>query len=247
MRTILFHKPRLGAMAGFALLVAVCAAAWLSSAVQGLAREPYRIGYAPSARIHVEARDRLKAVYGRAGLAVEFLPLPQKRSLVQAVDGLIDGDVGRIPGLEKKFPTLVRVDVKLMDLVGSAYVLKGQHLGDFRLELLETLRAGAVRGVLWAENIMGERPLEHVNNYETLFGMLQEGRIDVALANRLSAEYIFAGDRARYAAIRRLDPPVFHVPFYHYVNTKDADIVPKLEKALRELRAEDYWYDGEGN
>ncbi|WP_338669217.1 substrate-binding periplasmic protein [Pseudodesulfovibrio methanolicus] len=244
MRTVLFHRPRFGPVARFVLLVI---AAWcLSSAAPSPARGPYRIGYAPGARIHVEARNRLEAVYGRAGLAVEFVPLPQKRSLVQAVDGVIDGDVGRIPGLERKFPTLVRVDVKLMDLVGVAYVIKGQRIGDYRPELLATLRAGAVRGVLWAEKIMDGRRLEQVNTYETLFGMLLAGRIDLALGSRRSAEDVFRTNRARYARIRELEPPVYHVPFYHYVNIRNADIVPRLEKALRELRAEDYWHDEAG-
>ena len=245
MRTVLTHKPRAWSVAGIVLLVAVCVALCLPPSAT--ARGPYRIGYASAARIHVEAMERLALVYERAGLPVEFLPLPQKRSLVQAVDGVIDGDVGRIPGLEKKFPTLVRVDVKLMDLVGAAYVVRGQRLGDFRPELLETLRAGAVRGVLWAEGIMAGRHLEQVKDYETLFGMLLEGRIDVALASRLSAEHIFAIDSERFAVIRRLDPPVYHVPFYHYVNIKDADIVPRLEQALRELRAEDHWHDEAGD
>jgi polar amino acid transport system substrate-binding protein len=193
------------------------------------------------------ARDRLEAVYGRAGLPVEFVPLPQKRSLAQAEDGTIDGDAGRIPGLEKEFPTLVRVDVKLMDLIGVAYVLKERPIGDYRLALLDTLRVGAVRGVLWAEKAMDGRHLEQVNNYETLFSMLLEGRIDLALGSKVSAESIFRKDKARYAGIRGLAPPVYRVFFYHYLNIKNADIVPKLEKALRELRAEDYWHDGEGN
>ncbi|EGB15813.1 hypothetical protein DND132_2610 [Pseudodesulfovibrio mercurii] len=227
-----------------AALLAACLGLCLLWATPGPARGPYRIGYAPGAHIHVEAMERLKAVYGRAGLPVEFVPLPQKRSLVQAVDGVIDGDAGRIPDLDVQYPSLIRVDVKLLDLNGAAYVVGRQRLGDYRPELLDVLRVGAVRGVLWAERVMAGRRLEQVNNYETLFGMLLEGRIDMALASRSSAEVVFNGDRARYARIRRLDPVVYQVPFYHYVNMKNADIVPLLEKALRELRGRDYWHDG---
>ena len=193
----------------------------LASAAPGLARGPYRIGYSPEAQIHLTARDRLKAVYERAGLPVEFVPLPQKRSLAQAVDGDIDGDAGRIPGLEKMFPTLIRVDVKLMDLFGIAYVIKGQRIGDYRSELLATKRLGAVRGVLWTEKISDGHRLEQVNNYERLFEMLLEGRIDLALASKISAEAVFRADKARYANIRGLEPPAYHVPFYHYVQHRE--------------------------
>ncbi|MEZ7195871.1 substrate-binding periplasmic protein [Pseudodesulfovibrio karagichevae] len=246
MSTLARHTPRFRALTGLALCVAA-AALWLSSASPVQVREPYRIGYTPDAEIHVESMKRLAVAYERAGLPVEFVPLPQKRSLVQAVDGVIDGDVGRIPGLEKTFPSLVRVDVKLLDLNGAAYVVRERRFGEYRPELLATLRVGAVRGVLWAEKAMHGHRLDLVNNYKTLFEMLLEGRLDLALASRLSAEYFIYGNRARYARIRRLDPLVYSEPFYHYINIKNADIVPKLEKALRELLAEDYWHDGEGN
>ncbi|WP_207260697.1 transporter substrate-binding domain-containing protein [Desulfovibrio sp. Huiquan2017] len=214
-------------------------------AAPGMAREPYRIGFAQNARIHQEARTRLEAVYKRAGLPVEFVPLPQKRSLLLAVDGLLDGDVGRIPGLEETYPSLVRVDVKLLDLTGAAYVVRGQDFGDYRVALLDSLRVGAVRGVLWAEKLMGDRPMEKVNNYETLFDMLLAGRIDLALGSRSSAEGVLRDDRARYGSIRMMVPAAYQTPFYHYVNRKNADIVPLLEKALRELHAEGGWHDDE--
>lgn len=210
-----------------------------------MAREPYRIGFALNARIHQEARARLEAAYERAGLPVEFVPLPQKRSLLLAVDGLLDGDAGRIPGLEVTYPSLVRVDAKLLDLTGAAYVVRGQNFGDYRVALLDSLRVGAVRGVLWAKKLMGNRHLEQVNNYETLFDMLLAGRIDMALGSRSSAEGVLRDDRARYDSIRMMVPPVYQTPFYHYVNRKNADIVPLLEKALRELHAEGCWHDDE--
>jgi polar amino acid transport system substrate-binding protein len=244
MRTVLFHTPRLGSVARFAMLFAVCAVL-LTSAKPGLAREPYRIGYAPGAQIHVESMRRLAVVYERAGLPVEFVPLPQKRSLYLAAEGSIDGDVGRISGLENHYPTMVRVDVKLMDFYGAAYVVKEAEIGQFCDELLDSKKVGALCGVVWAEKIMKGRCQEYVKTYEALFAMLLEGRIDIALSSRVSAVAVFSQDPRRYARIERLEPLVFQTPFYHYLHMKNADIVPQLEKALRELRAEDYWHDGD--
>ena len=92
---------------------------------------PYRIGYNPGALVSVEARRRLAVVYERAGLPVEFVPMPQKRSLYLAADGLLDGDSGRVAGLESHFPSMVRVNVKIMDFCGAAYVVAGR--GDRQL------------------------------------------------------------------------------------------------------------------
>ncbi|WP_338669218.1 transporter substrate-binding domain-containing protein [Pseudodesulfovibrio methanolicus] len=247
MRALPRHTARSGAVTRFFWLAAACAALCLSWAVPGQARGPYRIGYVPGAMISLESKNRLEMAYARAGIPVEFLPLPQKRSLYLAVEGAIDGDAGRIYGLEKRYPSLVRVDVKLLDFNGAAYVVKGQEIGRFRDALLDVMKVGALRGVVWAEKIMKGRPMESVKTYEALFAMLLEGRIDIALSSRLSAEEIFSHDPRRYGRIRRLEPLVFRTSFYHYLNTKNADIVPRLEEALRELRAEDYWHDEGGN
>ena len=96
--------------------------------------------------ISLASKNRLAVVYERAGIPVEFVPLPQKRSLALAVEGGIDGDAGRILGLEKRYPSMVRVNVKLLDFNGAAYVLKGRGINRYRHEMLSTMRVGALSG-----------------------------------------------------------------------------------------------------
>ena len=245
MRTLLGHTSRCRTVTGFCLCIAVLTV--LAWAAPGLARGPYRIGYTPDAMISKKARDRVEKAYERAGLPVVFVSLPTKRSLYLAAEGSLDGEAGRIAGLEKHYPSLVRVDVPLMDFQGAAYVLGRRNIRVFRDALLDRLRTGALGGVVWAKDVMKGRRLERVNTYETLFNMLQEGRIDIALSSRVGAEEVLRSDPERYGRIRQLEPLVYKVPFYHYLHMKNADIVPKLEKALRELGAEDYWHDGDGS
>ena len=73
--------------------------------------------------------------------------------------------------------------------------------------------------------------------------MLLEGRIDIALCSRSGAAKALATHPGWYARIRQLEPLVYRKPFYHYLHSDNADIVPRLEEALRALRAEDYWHD----
>jgi polar amino acid transport system substrate-binding protein len=245
MRALFRHTARIGAAIGIRLPVVACALLCLLLAVPALARGPYRIGYTPGALISKMARDRVAVVYERAGLPVEFVSLPTKRSLSLAAEGSLDGEAGRIAGLEKHYPSLVRVDVSLMDFQGAAYVLGRRGIGPFRDTLLDQLRTGSLGGVIWAEKVMKGRRLERVKTYEVLFNMLLEGRIDLALSSRVSAEKVLRGAPERYRRIRQLEPLVYTAPFYHYLHKKNAAIVPALEKALRELRAEDYWRDGD--
>ncbi|MGE4195296.1 MAG: substrate-binding periplasmic protein [Pseudodesulfovibrio sp.] len=210
------------------------------------ARAPYRIGYFSDSLIAVEAKKRLEVVYARAGLPVEFVPMPPKRSLNLTVDGLLDGVTARVPGLDQEYPSLLQVCVTILDFEGAAYVIKGQNIGEYRESLLDVMKVGALSGGIWAREIMHGREMELPKSYESLFAMLQGGRIDIALANPLGADALLRNNPGQYANIERLDPLAFRAPFYHYLNEKNADIVPLLEKALQELRDEGYWDDQEG-
>jgi polar amino acid transport system substrate-binding protein len=236
--------PRFVVVTGLVLSVAVLAALCLAFGLGSQARGPYRIGYNPGAQVSVEARNRLEAVYERAGLPVEFVAMPRKRSLSLAADGLLDGDAGRVAGLESHFPSMVRVNVKIMDFCGAAYVVEGGDMDRYHEGLLKTRKAGSLYGVVWVDEFMERHSLEQVNSYEALFAMLLEGRIDIALCSKSGAEKSIAA-HPRYARVRQLEPLVYREPFYHYIHRDNADIVPRLEEALRGLRAEDYWNDKE--
>jgi len=205
------------------------------------ARQPYRISYSPGAAIHALARDRVKDAYERAGLPVEFVPMPHKRSLHSANEGIVDGEVGRIAGVEKSFPDLRRVNVELINLTGAAYVLEESGVTRYRQELLDTVRVGAILGVQWSLNELDGRPAEMVSDYTKLLGMLAEKRVDMALGSTLSVEAALKEKRIRNTRIRRLKPLVFCQPLYHYVHKKNERLVPLLEKALRELWKEGRW------
>ena len=245
MRTAVRHTIHLRPVIGFVLSAAALVALFLSSTTPCLAREPYRIGYTPGVLISMEAKNRLEVVYARAGLPVEFVALPQTRSLGLSVEGSLDGEAGRVAGLETQYPSMIRVGPRLLGFNGVAYVIKGQRIGQFREELLDVMKVGSLCGIIWVEKIMRGRSLEQVKTYDALFNMLLEGRIDIALASLDSAESFLCGFRG-HGRIELLEPIVYQTMLYHYLNRKNADIAPLLEKALRELRAEDYWHDAAG-
>jgi len=110
--------------------------------------ETYTISYSPGTLFHQLVRDRTKAVYQRAGIKAEFIPLPHNRSLISSNEGIVDGDVGRVPSVEEKYPNLVRINVKLMDLNGAVYTTRGD-IKNYREEFLKQYRVGYVLGVRW--------------------------------------------------------------------------------------------------
>lgn len=223
-------------------LIALC----LCMTAPATAKEPYVISYSPGAIIHARARARLEDVYRRAGLPVKFVAMPHKRSLHSADEGLVDGETARIFGTDKKYPNLRRVNVKLLDFFGAAYVREESPLRTFHDELLDTNRVAAILGVLWSENMLHGRKAEMVSDYRKLLGMLVEKRVDMVLGSVTSVEAVLNERPRAEHSIRRLEPLCFCQPLYHYVHKKNERIIPLLEKALRELWEEDHWNVGTG-
>lgn len=205
----------------------------------------YTIGYNSGADIHLLVRDRLRAVYRRAGLDVRFVPLPQKRSLHSADSGELDAEAGRVAGIERTYTNLVRVDEKIADLVCAAFARRDSGVAAYSDDLLDSLRVGHVHGVLWAEQKMAGRPSTTVGDYEGLVNILLHGRVDLILGSRYSVRSVLAGMGGQGRDVVLLEPLIRIVPMYHYVHRKNAHLIPLLEKAIRELREEMRW-DGRG-
>ena len=74
-----------------------------------------------------------------------------------------------------------------------------------------------------------------VRDYHSLFEMLLQNRVDIALATEASARSTIEKLGQRAERIHRLDPRVLTAPIYHYLNKKNADIIPLLEKTLEEM------------
>lgn len=208
----------------------------------GIHAEPrlYTLSYSPGTLFHQLVRDRAKAMYEQAGIKAEFIPLPHNRSLISANEGNVDGDVGRVPSVEEKYPNLVRVNVKLMDLKGAVYTTR-EDLITYREEMLKTLKVGYVLGVRWTQKRMEGLDAVKVRDYPSLFEMLLEKRVDIVLATEASATSAIKTLGKRANTVRELQPFIFTAPIYHYVNLKNKEIVPLLEKTLVRMNEENYW------
>lgn len=219
------------------LLLYICLAIVFGPGLAEATDKTYVLSYSPGTLFHQLVRDRVDVVYKRAGLTADFKPLPHNRSVFSANEGIVDGDVGRVPSIEENNPNLLRVNVKLMDLNGAAYTLHAE-IGNYDESLLRKYRVGYVLGVKWPQAVLDGREAITAPNYAALFEMLLDGRIDLALATEASADSVFNELQSRAKNIRRLLPSVFSAPIYHYVHKKNAEIVPRLEQAIKEINEE---------
>lgn len=179
---------------------------------------------------HRPSHAILKEAYKRLHIDIKLLYQPAERSLWAANNGMIDGDVGRIVGMEKKYPNLLMVKVPVTHIVLYACV-KNITFKVEDWQSLKPYRIGHLRGAKLIEDNLSGFNTQTVTTTEQAFTMLEHNRVDVVIAN---ADEI-TEELPKYPAIKALKPPLYSFPVYHYLNKKHADLVPKLEAVLQEM------------
>ena len=114
-----------------------------------------------------------------------------------------------------------------------AFAQKPFALGGWKS--LENRHIGIVRGWKILEN--HTRGFPHVTLVSTeteLFTMLQKGRLDVALYDKLTG-YEQLSQRG-FTDIRHLEPPLVSREMFLYLNKKHTDLIQPLAEALKTLK-----------
>ena len=184
--------------------------------------------------IRVIFEETMKEAFKRNGLDVTFTALPAEISIQQANDGTDDGDGPRIAGLTQKYPNLIQVPEKIIDVEFSAFS-KNTAFEPNGWESLKPYRVGTVIGwKILEDNIIGTGKLEKVNNIEMLFKFLDASRIDIAVIGKLDG--LAAIKSQGLKDIHILQPPLAVREMFLYLNKKHKDIVPQIASALKSLK-----------
>ena len=177
--------------------------------------------------------------FHRAGLRLKLVRLPPERGLLNANDGLEDGDLTRIAGLEKKYPNLMRVPEKLMDWHFVAFA-RQQDIKHASWESVAQYSVGHIRGWKIIEQHLKQyppkTPISIVEDEAQLFTMLDKGRIDIALYERWLGLALI--QRLGIKNIHIVEPTLDEREMYIYLNKRHADKIPAIAAALRAIKAE---------
>jgi polar amino acid transport system substrate-binding protein len=192
-----------------------------------------RVSTLPDPDPATEVAERvMREAYARLGIALQVMRMPAERSLVSANVGDTDGELYRRAGIDASYTQLVRVPVALMHYeivafsLDSRVVLQGW-------ESLRPYRLGFVRGIKVIEENTGGMAVEPVTTLRQAFVMLERGRTDLVLANRLSG--LAALRAADQQTIQVLTPALERFPVFHYLNVKHAQLLPRLSEVLRDM------------
>jgi len=186
-----------------------------------------------------DGRGFLDAIAGeafrRAGVRLRLVKLPAARALLNANDGIEDGDLTRITGLEAQYPNLVRVPEKLIDWEFAAFGRDPALPAHW--ETLRTHPVGHIRGwKIYEQQLAGAPHVVTAEDPAQLFRQLQLKRIEVALYARWQGlSWI---QRQGLTDVHLLEPLLARREMFIYLHKRHAALVPKLAAALRAIKAE---------
>jgi polar amino acid transport system substrate-binding protein len=176
--------------------------------------------------------------FRRVGIELRLVKLPAERALLLANEGLQDGELARIAGLEKRYPNLVRVPEKLIDWEFAAFSKDASIPANYAAIRRHTV--GLIRGwKIYEQKMAGATEITTADDPEQLFRLLDLGRIEVALYTRSMGLALI--QKQGFRGIRPLEPPLAKRAMYIYLNKQHAELVPKLAEILRELKREGFY------
>jgi ABC-type amino acid transport substrate-binding protein len=183
--------------------------------------------------------EMLVEVYKRLGIVVQFVDLPAKRSLLESSEGRVDGEVQRILAVQDQYPTLVAVQPSFNFIEPAAFVRSGAS-ATLRVDGWPSLAPhsiGIVRGVGSSERgTKGMRAVEAVTTMENLMQSLDAGRFDVAVNDRFSGLLVLRR-LGLDGKVQPVDPPLEHIPLYHFLHERHRELVPKVGQVIRDMQA----------
>lgn len=173
--------------------------------------------------------------YERLGITVRIKQFPSTRSLSVSNSGEADGEVVRIKGAEKNYPNLIRVKSKICSTQATAY-FKGKAFKLYGWESLKEYKIGYIRGHLYAQKGTEGMDTIEVRTHDSLFEMLDNGRIDIAIAQTADALNIISSKQLH--GIIGLEPILVSMNLYHYVHKSHRALLPKIEAIINEMMLE---------
>ncbi|WP_426415699.1 substrate-binding periplasmic protein [Aestuariirhabdus sp. LZHN29] len=175
------------------------------------------------------ATEVLTEAYRRAGNSIEVQPLPAARALKASSSGLTDGELYRTQGLEKRFPSLIPVNIPIFLSHWQAYT-KNTPLEIHGWDSLRGVKIGIRRGIATTDKGTEGMNTVSTNTNESLFQLLVADRVDVIVLSKINAQKEI--NKADYPEVTLQSPAVQIVPVYHYLHKKNAALIPPLEEAL---------------
>lgn len=194
---------------------------------------PLRIGTLEDRALAASTEKALQEAYRRAGLRIEFQPLPLRRAALLLKEGQIDGDFIRSPAFFETYPELVKVGVPVRHL--SYWVHRRPPCArSIDFAELGRSRVAYLMGAAVIESQLPEAARVPVAQTWDLLGLVREGRAQYSVMPMTPALLAVAG--RDYPELCHIQLPLLSIDLFHALASRHAALRPRLEAALLSMQ-----------
>jgi polar amino acid transport system substrate-binding protein len=185
-----------------------------------------------------ECSDKLLVkAYKSIGINIKFIKFPAERSLVEANSGKTDGEIYRKgSGIEENYKNLIKINVPIK--WATFVALSKGPLTDLSDEALSKKCISFQIGIKALEEryVNFENKKTAPMNEDLMNGILN-GSCDVFINTLESIQQIISQNKSKYGSLTINRTVIFKIPLFHYLNSKNKNLVPQITKALKELES----------
>ena len=215
---------------GIALAAAMLAFAAVDASAAG---EVLTIGRQVDASASSDVSERVMTeALARAGIGVVFKRLPLPRSIEEANEGTIDGDLQRVADVSAAYPNLVVVPTAINRIDVAVYGASPSIADKTRAEV-HKLRIAVTRGSVGLVRLTQGMTVVNASTRDAAIEMMVNGRADITMG-----AYIDIQPRIRDGALKGLYvwPYVwFSGPMYFTLNRRHEALVPRINAVLQRM------------
>jgi len=174
--------------------------------------------------------------FRRNGLRLKLVTLPAERGLINANEGIDDGDLSRIAGIEKNYPNLVRVPERIFEMHFVAFS-RGTQVENLSWAKLDHSTVSFIKGwKIFENNLPPGAEITTTDTAEQLMNMLELGRVQYVLYSRWMGLALIR--KMHLGGIGVNEPALAKRDMYVYLNKKYSKYIPALARTLRDIKKE---------
>lgn len=176
----------------------------------------------------------VKELFRRANLSLTITHLPSERCMVNVNEGIDAGNYARVAGLEKKYPNLVMVPEPLAEFEFAVFS-RSNSLRVKDWSAAKNYTVGIITGwKILEDNLQGAKNLVKVKDHNALFELLQVGRVDLVVFDRLEGEAAIREKQLQGIVVQK--ELLARRDMFLYLNTTYTPLVATLARHLKEMK-----------
>ncbi len=174
----------------------------------------------------------VREAYRRIGITIEVKEYPALRALHISNSGLVDGELFRGEGVNKKFSNLMVVPIPLFENEWVAFS-KDKSIQVNGCQSLRAYKVAIERGVPPAETCTQGMRVFSLTNEVQMFKMVNSGRADIAIDALLDGKSVMYDNNIQ--GVKALAPSLFKAQLYHYLHRRNEYLFSRVTESIKSV------------